>query len=330
MVVALGLGLVSAPALAQSSESAARAAARKLGYDGVDALQQGQYAVASEKLEKAYAVLRVPSLGVWSARALAKLDKLVEATDRYLEVSRLPLGAGDLEVQAKAQLDAQAELEATQQQTPSLVVRLQGAEASSVRISVDGAPLASQLVGEGSPLNPGRHHVEGTQGDQHVSAEVTLARGEQRQVTLDFRAGSATQTSTSESAAGEPAARSESSRVDAGVGPNKSRRLAGWVALGGGVIGVAVGGVAGVLALSQRGALDKNPACADDHSCPHALAGNVSTLNTLRTVSTVSFIAGGALAATGIVLIVTAPKSPAQGQTALWLSPTSVGLTRRF
>ena len=107
------------------------------------------------------------------------------------------------------------------------------------------------------------------------------------------------------------------------------RRSAGFVALAGGAVGLALGGVTGVLAMSKRTELDKNPDCAADHLCPPEESSNVDSLNTLRTVSTVGFVAGGALAAAGLVLVLTAPSSKAPA-TALWVSPTSAGLRGSF
>ena len=73
LLVVSCIGLLSTrPAWGQGSDEAARAAARLLGTSGVEAFQNGQYAAATESLEKAYQVLRAPSLGLWSARALAK------------------------------------------------------------------------------------------------------------------------------------------------------------------------------------------------------------------------------------------------------------------
>ena len=336
-MVAVALGFGSASAQAQTGEDATRAAARKLGYDGVEAFQAGQFAIASQKLEKAFAVLRVPSLGVWSARALAKQDKLVEAADRYVEVVRLPLGAGDLAVQKQAQVDAQSELEETQRLTPTLVIRVEGAEEGSVHIKVDGAPLASQLVGEASPLNPGLHQVVGDWAEKHVTVAVTLARREQKQVTLKF-GGQSGPTATAAPAAARvepssgalPGAASEEPARDTTAQPAQARRTLTWIALGAGGAGLALGAVSGALAISKRSTLDQNPGCADDHVCPRELSGNVNDLNTMRTVSTVGFIAGGVLASAGVVLMLTAPKRTEAPSAALWMSPTSLGLSGQF
>jgi len=67
-----------------------RALRRRLGNAGVEAFQAGEFADASAKLERAYRVIQAPSLGLWLARALVQLGKLVEAQERYVAVGRLP------------------------------------------------------------------------------------------------------------------------------------------------------------------------------------------------------------------------------------------------
>ena len=67
----------------------------------VEELQEQRYDAASEKLERAYSVLRVPSIALWSARALEKGGKLVEASERYLEATRLDATVGDAATREK-------------------------------------------------------------------------------------------------------------------------------------------------------------------------------------------------------------------------------------
>src|ERR1700712_2816842 len=94
-------GLLGAPApvLARSPVDASRSAARETASAGVAAFQRNDFAIASEKLEKAYRLLKVPSFGLWSARALVKTGHLVQAAERYHEVVQLGLSEGDLTVQ---------------------------------------------------------------------------------------------------------------------------------------------------------------------------------------------------------------------------------------
>src|SRR5688572_21923146 len=105
----LSTALAAAPARAQSDEDASQIAARTLGYAGVEAYNQGDYASASDKLENAYRLFPVPSLGLWSARALIKRDLLLEAAARFAEVGGLPIEVGDAPVQERAKADAERE-----------------------------------------------------------------------------------------------------------------------------------------------------------------------------------------------------------------------------
>jgi hypothetical protein len=325
----LGVWTVTAAAAAQTNDGSTRVVARKLGAEGVEAFQAGQFGLAGDKLDKAYAVLRVPSLGVWSARALVKQGKLIEAMNRYAEVTRLPLGVGDQSIQKQAQTDALTELEETEKITPSCLVKVSGAEPSAVTLRIDGVELSPRLIGEATPMNPGAHRVEVTLGARRKSVDVTLQLGERKEVVIDFSQGEkppAASTATASAADAPPAAAGGHDAT-----PQRTNlRGVGWALVAGAGAGLALGGVAGVMALSKRKSLDENPACADDHDCPVQFSSQVDTLNTLRTVSTVGFIAGGVLGATGVTLLLTTPRQAGQAQASLWVSPRSVVLRGAF
>lgn len=152
--------LLSAQVLAQPADSSTRTEARTLGLSGVEAYQAGRYDAASEKLEKAYAIMNVPSIGLWSARALAKRGLLVEAANRYFEVASLQVPQGDAAVQRLAQVDAQAELDQLRLQIPRLVIRVSGVDPSEIALSIDGQPVPTSALGKPRLVNPGSHRVE--------------------------------------------------------------------------------------------------------------------------------------------------------------------------
>jgi pentatricopeptide repeat protein len=82
-----------------------------LGYEGVEAFQANDFEAAEDKLRRAFAVVKVPTLGLWLARALAKNGRWVEAAEVYREVSRLEPTEGKVEAQREAQRAAAGELE---------------------------------------------------------------------------------------------------------------------------------------------------------------------------------------------------------------------------
>ena len=60
--------LAASGALAEPAETSARAA-RQLGNEGIELYERGDYAGALDRLQRAYRVVKVPTLGLWSARA---------------------------------------------------------------------------------------------------------------------------------------------------------------------------------------------------------------------------------------------------------------------
>jgi hypothetical protein len=107
------------------------------------------------------------------------------------------------------------------------------------------------------------------------------------------------------------------------TGPNSGStpRLVGWIVGG---AGVAALGVGGVMALVAKSSYDAASGCAA-RTC--STPDGVATTNSARTLgdaATVVLIAGGAVAAGGIVLWLTAPKGKAS---AIQASSWSLGVT---
>jgi hypothetical protein len=97
--------------------------------------------------------------------------------------------------------------------------------------------------------------------------------------------------------------------------------------------GLALGGITGILALGKRKSIDDSENCKDDQCYP-AEQPLADSYNSLRTWSSVGFIAGGALAATGVVLLLAGPSAHASTgsgpSAALLISPTGAAVKGRF
>jgi hypothetical protein len=309
------------PAAAEE-DAATRAAARKLAEDGVAALQGGDSAKAVDKLDKAFRTLRAPSIALWSGRALIKHGQLIEAAERLLEATRLPV-SGDTAVQEQAKADAETELEQLRPRIPNLVIRVEGA--ADAKVSLDGKALPASLLGEDRPVNPGTHQLVAQRGAEQQEQSVSLAEGERKEVVLRFDAVVATPAPAAETAEAGSSAQSD------GGG---SRTLA-FVALGVGGAGLLLGGVTGALALSKKGSLDDDTEHCLKDQCVYAVEGDVNSLRTFRTVSSIGFIAGGVLAATGVVLLLTSGGKEQQGEAgsrrlALRVAPGALQLRGSF
>lgn len=330
LTLCLGVGLLTvatitaAPAVsAQEIDATSHGAARTLGYSGVEAYQRGDYRVASEKLEKSFKMLRVPSVGLWSARALEKLGLLVEAAERYREVGRLSLGRGDQAVQRQAQAEAEEELKALGPRVPSLEIIVQSASASA-RIALDGVELAPELIGEIVPVNPGVHLLTVKDGERSAQRQISVKEAERARVVLDLEQAQRASPAPAPAAPPRAAPASPADAADNGHSPGRSSalRTTGWVSLAVGGAALAFGATTGAMALAKKGTLDGD-GCTDGR-CFADQADDVGSYNSLRGLSTAGFIVGAVGAGAGAVILLTAPssKQPSQGVAA------SIGLGR--
>jgi hypothetical protein len=344
------LSLSVASSAAAETDASTRAAARNIATAGVQALEQGDVELATQKLTKAYELLPVPSIALWLGRALAKKGLLVEAAEHFIQAGRLSASQGGQQaVQEQAQKDAARELNDLTPRIPKLVLTLEGAKPSDVTLSVDGKPLSSALVGEEQPINPGAHAVRGTRGAEVVEQSVTVAEGQKQALVLRFQ-------SSAPATAGAPAAvvpgatpgpgpaattaplvstpATTPTATDHGNSGGGGKTL-GYVALVLGGAGLITGGITGALAISKRSALDDDPACQDG-KCSASVQPDIDSFRTMRTASTIGFVAGGVCAGLGVVLLLTSGSSSEQKgalpapRVGLRVAPNAVSLSGSF
>jgi hypothetical protein len=203
-----------------------------------------------------------------------------------------------------------------------------GADASAVRITVDGTVIAEKLDGKAVPMDPGEHVVRFEMaGAAPLEQKVLIRQGERnRTLVAAFKAGS----SPDPAPAGGPT-------PGAGVGPvaeqggggRSAQRTVGIALLAVGGAGIVVGAVTGALVIAQHGTLAT--ACGKG-PCPSTEQGDVNAYHTKGLVSTIGFIGGAVVAGAGVVVLLTAPKkAPAIGGSVTpYLGLGTVGATGRF
>jgi hypothetical protein len=301
--------------------------ARELGEQGLRAYDEGRYAEASLKLGQAYQVVKVPTLGRDAARALAKQGKLVAAAELYLEVTRLSpneLWLG--KVQQQAQAEADQEREALLARIPRLKIFLDGVTARDTQVTLDDVTIPEPLVGTEQFTDPGSHQVTATHAGQSERQSVVLQEGERKEVVVRFAGPQAGVADASHTTA--PGAPYPLDSRDASAG--NRQRTYGWIGVGVGAAGVALGTTTGIIALVMRSRL-RNDGCID-YTCRNhpELQGRVNTYNTMLPVTTVSFVVGGVAAATGVTLLLTSPKRESESTVSLALGPGSMAFQGAF
>jgi hypothetical protein len=108
----------------------------------------------------------------------------------------------------------------------------------------------------------------------------------------------------------------------AGPEPKGSSKTLGFVLIGVGGAGIALGSIFGALALGRRSTLDN--ACSPKSNCPLESQPDIDSLHTFATVSTVGFAVGGVGLATGLIVLLTS-KSQAGGEVKSASSAPSAG-----
>jgi hypothetical protein len=185
---------------------------------------------------------------------------------------------------------------------PTLVFEVkdsQDRDITAVKVSLDGRLLVESVAGAAIPVEPGPHTFTfETAGEKPVTKEFVLREGDHaRHEPILF--GVRTKT------AAPTAAPAQLYYVPHG----RVQRTVGLLVGGVGVIGLGLGALFGELASSRWSAAMK--VCPSSPTCT---TGDYTQANqdrnnalTLAPVSTVAFIAGGVLAAGGIVVFATAP-----------------------
>ncbi|AUX40519.1 hypothetical protein SOCE26_019200 [Sorangium cellulosum] len=323
VALALALALASAAsARAADVDPATVSAARALAEEGLDLFDKGQYAAALDRFERAEALFKAPTLGLHAARCLEQLGQLVEASERYLQVSRMPLDASSSDAFKAAVADAAKAYEELRPRVPRLAVQVRGAPEREVQISIDQKPVPAALVGVLRPINPGPHVVDGVWAGRGVRREVALPERQEATVVLDFTAPRP-----------GPGPAGPGRGPDAGPAPALLHRTFGWVAVGTGAAGLVLGGITfGVTSGLRRDLIDLG--CTEDVACPDKpeTRDKLGSYNAVRLVPAPAFIVGGVLAAGGVALLLTAPSAPAPRGAAVrpWITPWGAGIAGVF
>ena len=282
LLVVFVVALMTLPATARAQSEADKATARALAMEGQKALEAKDYATAADRFKRADALYHAPTLSVGLARAYVGLGKYVEAAETYNRVIREKVPDDASDPYKAAVEDARREIEGLHAKIGWATIRVEGPKEPKVMLDETEVNVAS--LGVKRAVNPGSHVVRATaDGFKPGEQSFTIQAGSTQDVVLTLEADPDAEVSTG------------------GDTTNDTLRLVGFVAIGVGAAGLIVGGVTGGLAMGKHSELEDN---CPNGACPPDQQDNLDSFHTLGTVSTIGFIAGGVIAAAGIVLVV--------------------------
>jgi hypothetical protein len=269
------------------------------------------------------------------AKRLAAEGKFAEACPKFAESNRLDRGAGTLihladcyeknnqsasawatfkdaasAAQALGRADwqklATTRAAALEPKLAKLTIKVQE-PADKIEVTRDGSAMSQASWSTAIPIDVGVHTISASApGRKPFKAQVMITNdGDRKEVVVTkLEVLSTIAGGTGTAPANTTAVDTGKKHPDDGAG----QRMIGYVVGGIGIVGLAVGGVTGLIAIGKD--KDSKKDCPNDGACtvPAAVSANDSA-RTFGTVSTIAFIAGGVGVAAGAILIFTAPKN---------------------
>ncbi len=310
--LALILAAFSTAANAQTDEE--RSGARSAGLAGLEAYNSGKYEQAADFFGRAESLMHAPTHLLFLARSNAKLGHLVSAREYYLKLTqeRLPTTA------SKPFKDAQAagdkELTELEPRLPYVSIVVQGAGAAhDVQVTRDDERVPQALLGVPHPEDPGTRTFRAqAEGMESAPSSVLLKEGSHETVVLTLSASSTPVVAKpgSGAAATSGFAAEHADDTSSNAGGTSGLRIASYVTMGVGVVGLGVGTYFFVKSHDARSKGDDLNAtclaaknCLDDAVHSQLDAFDQDATNK-RNVGIASTIVGGAALATGITLLI--------------------------
>jgi hypothetical protein len=311
-----------------------RTTARMLAQEGHEALERNDFATAADRFARANALVHAPTLMLGLAQAEVGLGKLVSALETYNQILRQGLPPNAPEPFILAVDEARKDFAALAPRIPSVIIQIQGGGAAAVKVTIDGTDVPAAALGVKRAVDPGKHAVRASaEGFVTREVAVTVAEGKTETVTLRLEPAPIAPPGAPPPPKLEPtppvvvpSRRGAPPPSSAG----STQRTLGIVGLAVGGAGIGLGAAMGGLVIAKHGDLAQS--CRGG-ICPSNQQAALDTYHTYSTVSTVGFVAGGVLAATGIVLFATAPRPrPRLGSVVLdpVLGPGWFGAQGRF
>lgn len=287
---------------------------RALFNEGVTLYNKGDYEAACPKFEAS--LKHYPGLGTRGklAECYEKLGRLASAWHAYREVAQLAMKSGDATREQVASERAKA-LE------PKLsyvtVVVPPASDVPGLVVKRGGKEIEHAKLGAAEPVDAGTVSVEvSAPGRKTFTTQVSVTQGQSAKLEvppLEPAAPTITPRPVPPPPPPEPAP-PPPELVPVEGDPPQWQKPAGVATMAAGVIAMGVGGGFGLSASSAYDEAFEGGGCnRADLTCDAAGQSKIDDARSQATLSTVLFVAGGVVAATGLVLYLTAPSPKRAG-----------------
>jgi hypothetical protein len=291
-----------------------------LGREGLKLFEQGAFEEARARFSAADALSRSPVFRLYIARCLRHTGRLLAARDAYAAIRSEDAGPNDPSPWKQAKADAAGELAALTAIVPAIRISVKSAK-DRTAVTLDEKPVELDTRIE---VDPGDHVVVATAGEHARTERFTIAEGAaELAITIDMKAP---EPSATIAPPATPPAKEAPRAADAATAASV---YAGATLIGVGAASLIAGAVTGALTLMRSEEIEE--ICGDGGTCPRSRRGEVEPLvdeaTALGHASTGTLVAGGVLAATGLVLVLVRPgEEPSTARSGVRLDPTFGGM----
>ena len=301
LLAALTLTSIARPAAAGDGA----AAAEVLFSEGKRLVQEGNYAAACPKFEESQKV--DPGMGTLYrlADCYEHVGRTASAWASFLEVAGSAKTSGQ---QARAD-DARKRAGDLEPNLPKLLIRVADPDVAGLVVKRGDVVVGRAQWNTPIPVDPGHISLEASApGRKTWRSVVAVQERATGQIEIPLLA--------IEAAASTPAVGSPPPDTKANVAPPEggapfgTQRTVAVVAGAAGVVALGVGSVFGIVSMSKKGDADKH--CDANNVCDDEGLGLRRNAISAGSLSSIGFVAGGVLAAAGVVLWFTAPPRAAK------------------
>jgi hypothetical protein len=292
-------GAFSTTVLADTA--ADKAAAEALFLKGRDLLEQGQMAEACKNFEASQRLDAGLGTLLYLADCYERAGRTASAWATFREAASLAKGRGD-DARADVASERAKVLEA---KLSKVWIKVADGNPPDLVVERDGNEVPRATWGLAIPVDMGTHQLRAhAPGKQDWTGSVAIENDGQ---TASIEIPVLAEAPMPEARAPAPVPPDGSSTIENRGDEGSGQKTAGFVIGGVGVIGVVVGSIFGLQAISKN---DDSVALCDPDDESRCTAEGKSLRDDAQTaalISTIAFGVGGAALATGIVLVVTAP-----------------------
>jgi hypothetical protein len=308
--VAATLACLSLPALAHAQTGAGdKAAAESLFDRGLSLMRDGKFQEACQTLEQSQAIERGLGTMLYLAECYEKLGRTASAWALFREAASEARAAGQT---ARADTGA-ARAAALEPKLSKLTMRVDPKNlVAGFELLRDGHPVGRGLYGVAVPIDPGEHQLEARAPGRVPWSSVQRVGADGDSVSVDVP--ELLPDASAPVAPAEQLPQTGGAAVDLAAAPTPTgtssvQRTVGLVAGGAGVVALGVGAFFGARAMSKND--DAKEHCKGSQCRDREGIELTDDAQSAATLANVFVIGGAALAATGVVLYLTAPTEEA-------------------